>query len=193
MSKISNVLTMIQLLSNGKKYSIKELSERLEVSKRMIRHYKEEIELAGIYIDTIRGPYGGYVLNQKIMLPYRSFSKYDIDLLQNIYDRLKDSNSFEFKRELTELIDKIKGVYKSNKPQPVNEILKDVNNKTKYNILNNTIKNKNKVFISFLSLNDDGKKRIIHPCHIYLYNNEFYVAAFCELRSEIRQKYKIIR
>ena len=56
MSKISNVLTMLEYLSSGKKYSIQELSEKLEVSPRMIRVYKDEIEKAGIYIDTIKGP-----------------------------------------------------------------------------------------------------------------------------------------
>lgn len=54
MSKISNVLTMLEYLSSGKKYSIAELSANLEVTPRMIRVYKEEIEKAGIYIDTIR-------------------------------------------------------------------------------------------------------------------------------------------
>ena len=71
MSKISNVLTMIEYLSSGRKYSISELSEKLEVSPRMIRVYKDEIEKAGIYIDTIKGPYGGYVLNQNINVPKR--------------------------------------------------------------------------------------------------------------------------
>lgn len=42
----------------GKKYSILELAGLLEVSPRMIRVYKDEIEKSGIYIDTIRGPYG---------------------------------------------------------------------------------------------------------------------------------------
>ena len=58
MSKISNVLTMLQLLQSGKKYSISELSNELEVSERMIRVYKEDLEKAGIYIDAIIGPYG---------------------------------------------------------------------------------------------------------------------------------------
>lgn len=58
MSKISNVLLMIQYLENGRKYNVKELSEKLEVSERMIRIYKEDIEIAGIYIDRIMGPYG---------------------------------------------------------------------------------------------------------------------------------------
>ena len=63
MSKISNVLLMLQYLENGRKYNIKELADKLEVSERMIRVYKEELEKAGIYIDTMMGPYGGYVLN----------------------------------------------------------------------------------------------------------------------------------
>lgn len=69
MSKLSNTITMLRLLQNGRKYSIKELSEQLEVSPRMIRNYKEELELAGIFIESLRGPYGGYYLNQDIKLP----------------------------------------------------------------------------------------------------------------------------
>ena len=77
MSKISNVILMLQYLENGRKYNIKELSDKLEVSERMIRIYKEELEKAGIYIDTLMGPYGGYVLNQNIKIPIRKFSKSD--------------------------------------------------------------------------------------------------------------------
>ena len=80
MSKLSNVLTMLQLLQNKRKYSIKELSLALEVSPRMIRQYKEELEYAGIYIDTIYGPYGGYILNQDITIPQRFVKKENIKL-----------------------------------------------------------------------------------------------------------------
>lgn len=80
MSKISNVLTMIEYLSTGRKYSISELSEKLEVSPRMIRVYKDEIEKAGIYIETIKGPYGGYVLNQNINVPKRFITPNSINI-----------------------------------------------------------------------------------------------------------------
>lgn len=80
MSKISNILTMLEYLSSGKKYSIKELSYKLEVSPRMIRVYKEELEKAGIYIDTIKGPYGGYVLNQNINVPKRFITPQTINI-----------------------------------------------------------------------------------------------------------------
>ncbi len=80
MSKISNVLTMLEYLSSGKKYSIAELSKKLEVNPRMIRVYKNEVEKAGIYIDTIKGPYGGYVLNQNINIPKRFITPNKIEV-----------------------------------------------------------------------------------------------------------------
>ncbi len=69
MSKLSNAITLLRLLQTGKKYSIKELANEIEVSPRMLREYKNELELAGIFIESIRGPYGGYYLNQEIKLP----------------------------------------------------------------------------------------------------------------------------
>lgn len=89
MSKISNILTMIELLSSGRKYSISELSDKLEVTPRMIRTYKSEMELVGIYIDTIKGPYGGYVLNQNINVPKRFITPVPIIILnKNTYNTI---------------------------------------------------------------------------------------------------------
>ena len=90
MSKVSNVILMLEYLESGRKYSIKELSEKLEVSERMIRVYKEELEKAGIYIDTLMGPYGGYVLNQSVKIPVRKFTKSDYEFLKNLKVDEKD-------------------------------------------------------------------------------------------------------
>ncbi len=145
MSKISNVLTMIEYLSSGRKYSIKELSDLLEVSPRMIRVYKDEIEKAGIYIDTIKGPYGGYVLNQNINIPKRFI-------------------------EPKEII---------------------VNNKEIYNIISRALKEKRKCYIEYFSKKEKNKisKRTIIPYELILLGNEWGVAAYCELKQEIRHFY----
>ena len=98
MSKISNVLTMLEYLSSGRKYSIAELSKKLEVSSRMIRVYKDELEKAGIYIDTIKGPYGGYVLNQNINVPKKFIASNTINIRNNeIYNII--NKSIEEKRK----------------------------------------------------------------------------------------------
>lgn len=87
MSKVSNILMMIELLGTGRKYSVLELARELEVTPRMVRVYKDEIEKAGIYIETIKGPYGGYILNQKVSLPKR-FVKEDISMIDKNYFNL---------------------------------------------------------------------------------------------------------
>ena len=112
MSKISNVITMLNLLATGKKYSIEELSKILEVSPRMIRTYKEELEKSGIYIDSIMGPYGGYVLNQSIRIPGRKFKKEDYELLDKY---LNNSNQECDNSKLELLKDKIRGIYIGSK------------------------------------------------------------------------------
>ena len=121
-SKISNVLTMLQLLQSGRKYSISELSNELEVSERMIRVYKEDLEKAGIYIDTIMGPYGGYVLNQSVRMPVRKFKMKDAKLLDKYIASEKDK---DIKDELILLQDKIKGVYIGSKQEEKELNLKD--------------------------------------------------------------------
>lgn len=55
MSKISNTLMVLKLLSSGTKYSAKDLALKLETSERMIRTYIADLEMAGIYIERIRG------------------------------------------------------------------------------------------------------------------------------------------
>ncbi len=186
MSKLSNSLVMLKLLSNKRKYSVKELAERLEVTERMVRVYKDDLEKAGIFIESIRGPYGGYLLNSDLLIPETGFSQYDILLLNEIYQLLKNNDEFKFLKEYEILRNKVTNIYKATKKKSVGETLQENNNQDKYNLLSRAIKEKKKVWLDFLSLNKTGKERIIHPCHLFLYNDEWYVSAFCELRGEIR-------
>ena len=182
MSKISNVLTMLQLLQSGRKYSISELSNELEVSERMIRVYKEELEKTGIYIDTIMGPYGGYVLNQSVRMPVRKFKMKDAKLLDKYISKEKDK---ELKEELILLQDKIKGVYIGSRQEEKELDLKDETAK-KYNLLTRAIKEKRKVKILYYSYGKGENERIIDPAEMFLFQDGWYCAAFCELKQDIR-------
>ena len=182
MSKVSNVLTMIEMLQSGRKYSISELASELEVSERMIRLYKEEAEKAGIYIDTIMGPYGGYVLNQSVRLPVRKFKAKDAELLTKYIEEEQD---IEIKNKLTLLQDKIKGVYIGSKKEADELNLKDENHK-KFNILTRAIKEKRKVKILYYSYGKGENERVIDPAEMFLFQDGWYVAAFCEYKQDIR-------
>ena len=182
MSKIPNVITMMELLSSGRKYSIKELSNILEVSERMVRVYKDELEKAGIYVDTIMGPYGGYVLNQSIRMPVRKFKKKDYEILDNYISCEKDENK---KEKLTLLQDKIKGVYIGSKCEEVELNLKE-ETLNKYNMFTRAIRERRKVKIKYYSYNTGENERIVCPAEMFLFQDGWYVAAFCLLKNDIR-------
>ena len=182
MSKVSNVITMLELLQTGRKYSIQELSNKLEVSQRMIRVYKEDLEKAGIYIDTIMGPYGGYVLNQSVRMPIRKFKIQDAELLDKYIKNEKDE---DIKAKLILLQDKIKGVYIGSRQEEKELNLKDDIGK-KYNLLTRAIKEKRKVKILYYSYNKGENERIIDPAEMFLFQEGWYCAAFCEKKQDIR-------
>ena len=121
MSKISNCLLMLEYLENGRKYNIKELAEKIEVSERMVRSYKEELEKAGIFIDSIMGPYGGYVLNQSIKIPLRKFSKEDYEFLKSLEVNEED------KEKLQIIADKVHGIYFESQNENI-ELKDDIKN-----------------------------------------------------------------
>lgn len=128
------MLNMVQILKDEKIHSIQSLAEKLEVSERMIRKYKQELEQAGIYINSITGKYGGYQID-------------------------KENNFLK---------------------------LEDIVKEEMYITMKKAIKNRNKVEIEYESINSGITKRIIHPAELFCYIDKWYVAAFCELRKEIR-------
>ena len=134
MNRVANMLNMLQILKDKNIHSIASLAQKLEVSERMIRQYKSELEQAGIYLKSYTGKYGGY--------------------------KIDDNNNF-FKIE-----NKVK--------------------EKMYIIMKKAIVDKNKVKIKYKSVNSGMSERIIHPAELFIYIDKWYIAAFCELRNEIR-------
>ena len=179
MSKLSNTLLMLKLLSNGTKYSTKQLADKLETSERMVRHYKEELEKAGIFLDTIHGPYGGYVLNNNINIPKIKFTQDDINLLDRIITNTKDNN------EKINLINLRSKIILLNKESSNTNLLKD-DNLRKYNLINKAINENKKISISFISKNTK-KERIVTPLELFIYNSKwFIIVEYNEQQNDIR-------
>lgn len=59
MSKVANMLKMIKILKDEKIHNMKDIAEKIEISPRMVKQYKNELEQAGIYIESKRGINGG--------------------------------------------------------------------------------------------------------------------------------------
>ncbi len=185
MGKLSNMLYMVDLLNTGNIYTIRELSEKIGVTERMIRYYKDEICNNGIAIESFKGPNGGYFMIDKVK-NYTSINKYDIQLLNNIYNLLLYSD-FKYTDKFKEFLDKAKKMYSiyDEKSKYISNI--NLNTPGEIEKLIETAINKNdKIEIIYNDIDGSKSKRIIHPLHLFKYKNNYYVTAFCELRNDIR-------
>ena len=152
MSKIANMLNMVKILENMEIHSIKELSKKLEVSERMIRVYKEELEQAGIYINSIRGIYGGYRLDEALSSINIGLTDKEIELLDNLNLYLIDKKDFKYKNEYYKILRKIEDAYKNNlkfiNKEKLNKIKNEDNSiQNIYKDMRNSINQKNKGWI----------------------------------------------
>lgn len=185
MGKIANMLYMIDLLNTGNIYTLKELSEKIGVTERMIRYYKDEICNNGIAIESFKGPNGGYFMIDEIK-NYTSINKYDIQLLDNVKHFLSENN-FKYVDKYEEFLDKAKKMYsiyeeKSKYIANVDTTSSDVIEK----IIKSAISKNEKVNIVYNNVDGSQHRRIIHPLYLFKYKENYYVTAFCELRNDIR-------
>lgn len=185
MGKFSKILYMIDLLNTGNKYSISELATKLNVSERMIRYYKDELEKNGIYIESFKGPNGGYFLLDNIKY-YINFNKYDIELMEYSYQKIIETD-FEFKDKYLELIEKAKNIFDIEEEK--NKFIANINPEEEgeiYNLIQDVILKKDKINISYLDISGKIINRTIHPLQMFKYKTNNYVTAYCELREDIR-------
>lgn len=185
MGKFSNMLFMIDLLNTGNKYSIKELSQKLGVTERMIRYYKEELENNGIFIESFKGPNGGYFMIDKVK-NYISFNKYDVQLLENVSKVLENSN-FSFMKSYKDLLEKVKNMYSiAEEKSKIIVDIKSLDNNEIFNIVKSSIKKQESINIEYRNIDGTISKRTIHPLQLFNYKDINYVTAYCELRKDIR-------
>lgn len=183
MAKLSNLLVMVELLKTGKKYSIQELAVKLEVSERTIREYKLFLEEAGIYVDTIRGPYGGYVLRQEINIPKISYNENDVKTLKTAIELTNEKN---LKNNLINLSNKIShNIFEEDNKN--GELVTDDKDLKIYNTLSKAVKNNYKVKINYYNLQHGESFRTIYPLGLYLFQNEWWCSSYWEEKDDMRQ------
>ena len=81
--------------------------------------------------------------------------------------------------------EKIKGIYIGSK-QDTNKFKLEDETQKKFNLLTRAIKEKRKVKIRYYSYNKGENERIIDPAEMFLFQNGWYCAAFCEKKQDIR-------
>lgn len=174
MSKISKNIKMLDILSSRKRYSCAELARMLEVSPRMVRSYKDELEKEGIYIESFLGVNGGYQLKQIVDMPDILFSDDDIKLIDEL---MVESRYKEDLNNLKEKISRYRRMIDSDLSFLSDEkrcLLEDISK---------AIKNKESIKIEYLS-KSVVKVREIRPLQIYIYNEFVMIVVNYDLNGE---------
>lgn len=180
MGKVSTALKMLNILSTGKKYTIDKLAELLEVSPRMVRNYKDDLEQADIYIDTIMGKNGGYIykgvhnFNQQITLS-------DLKILEDVRYKLHGIHvDNSLKQNLDILIDKVRFLTVILN----NESNDNESNSDFVNFLIKAIHTQKEVHLK--RKNRSSKSFTFQPKSYNVYNDKFYITGVVKEIDQIR-------
>ncbi len=193
MSKLSNCIQMLILLqSKGCKVKVKDLAEQLEVNERMIRHYRDELEKARIFINIESGRYGGYSLARNSFLKVPSLTEEEFSAIQSAQELLSSDDRYIFRKSFENALHKITAASDvHDNSEHTTYIVKEqrINydseaQKEKYLKINAAIIEKKKINILYYS-NASGKtERIIHPYALFTYKGFWYCMAYCQYRKK---------
>lgn len=194
MNKTANCLKMLQYLNSGRVYKISELAERLETNPRNIIEYRNELENAGYVIISIAGKYGGYKLDETSTLPTVKLTADEKLALVEGAGYLAARNDFLHKAQYESAMSK---VYSAVNHTDNREVLPTVITRfplamseeelaSRYNAMLYCITNRQKVQLEYRSNDNVVRKRVVHPYKLYMYNNAWFIIAFCELVGGFR-------
>lgn len=200
MGTVANALNMLYILSSGRTYKIRELAEKLEVSSKSIRVYREALDGAGIYVLDKRGKYGGYYLpkdfqNTLLGLDLNEEEKMALELVES---EMRSSRHVEAKH-ISSLLTKLQRMEekKHHLESPPLEQSAHIVGGARPNIdaekerekLVRIIRAKRelrKVSLLYRPLSGTESRRTLQVYNTYTYRGEIYMVAYCELRQEIR-------
>ncbi len=189
---------MLILLKSRGKMTLQEIADELEVSRRQVIRYREDLDKAGIYVTSIPGKYGGYALDSKDYILGLNVTNEEYLTLLSALEHLKYENFIGYS-ELKTLVDKIGALRENESNMDFDFYIKST--KSNYNFqrekeiwfdIKAAIISNRKIKILYKSAKRDASLRVVHPYYIFQYKGSMYFAGFCEYRQEMRD-FKISR
>lgn len=190
--KYQIMIKILMLLLARRKISATEIAARYEVSVRSVYRYVEELIIAGVPIDVVRGRYGGLVIPDTFKLPAGYFTTDEYAAILNSLNAMASQVSDE---NLQSAIDKFTRQIKSEKREfsVCGNIIVDCGTwgdvksfPDKMSICERAINDCIALEIDYISRKGVHSKRIIEPHVLILKQGVWYVYAFCHTKQEFR-------
>lgn len=185
--KIDRLLGIVTILLKNPKVKAKTLAERFEVSIRTIHRDIEDICKAGIPIVTYQGGDGGISIAEGYKLDNSLLTLEDMN---NIIVGLKGMESVSKEKNIKLLLEK----FQNDREEVIaanDNIFIDLASfykeglSEKIKILRQAISDKNRVEFEYFSSNSTCK-RTVEPYYISFRWGDWYLFAYCKLRSDFR-------
>ncbi len=184
--QISRLFQIVYILLDRKTITAKELADRFEVSVRTIYRDINTLGTAGIPIYTSQGRGGGisilddYVLNKSLLSD---------DEQKEILIGLQSLKATNYP-DIKTLDKKLWALFSKNKQSWIEIDFSywggGNDEKDKFQILKNSVLNKNTVEFSYSNANGDQTIRQIEPLKLIFKNKYWYVCGFCLLKNQFR-------
>lgn len=191
LSLVGNAIKMALLLKSRGKMKGADLAKELEVSERQIRQYRDDLEQAGIFIQSTTGKYGGYVLQSSENLSF-GLQENELMVLEMINEQLRYNNDL-YAKEFTAIVDKVRASINSTSKQyerlsyftvQPKANIDQQEEKKKYQDIYFAYIGRYKVKMQYQSLTSGIKERVVEPYGLYHYKGDLYMVAFCELKQK---------
>ncbi|AMS11571.1 WYL domain-containing protein [Erysipelothrix rhusiopathiae] len=186
MSKLSNALVMLDVLSARSVVPLSELADLLEISERGVQRLKGELESVGYEITTVMGPGGGYVLESKTQLQPLAFERNERKMLKQAFAVLLSQDNPTLGNDFVAVISKLSHQldYSGNVSISAFQSVKlnvDPNLYQKHiEMLENAIENHLRIDIVYNKNHREKRSYIFEPYELVIVNKFWYLLGYDE-------------
>lgn len=191
--KIDRQIGILSILLQKERVTAKELAERFEVSRRTIIRDIEDINRAGIPIQTLQGQNGGISIMENYKMDKTILSTQE---MQAILSGLQSLDSISETGRYRRLMEKL-SIEHADMVKADNHILIDLSrwDKTviaeKIEMIKTALDRKEQIAFTYYSPNGKGE-RTIEPYHLVFQWAGWYVWGYCTMREDYRM-FKLTR
>jgi predicted DNA-binding transcriptional regulator YafY len=189
MHRTSNVIKMLQFLKARGISKKEEIADYLGVNVRNISEYRKELEEAGYKVTSIPGKEGGYVLEQKGLLPTIDLTDAEAMAITMVHRQYRQLSQPTLLKEFESAMQKILQFRNDQRELHIVEGVRyNISGKEiedLFFIIQHAITSKVKLEIDYRTKSEPSTIRVVHPYEVFQYRSMWYVIVRSEVSGNI--------
>lgn len=186
------MIKMLMMLTSRRKVTAREIADRFEISVRSVYRYVDELNVAGVPVDVVRGRYGGIFIADTFKLPSGYFTRGEYAATVNALTAMSSTMD---DGDILSALEKLQRQQKTDKRELAvcGNIIVDGGAwadlgrfPQKMKVCEQAVRDSLCLEIDYISREGEHSKRVIDPYVLILKQNVWYIYAFCHTRQDFR-------